>query len=263
MKKLILLATVLFTLISCKKIIEVSTQSAPPKIVIEGEINDTNQNQTIFISKTIGYDNLGSYPAISGADVTVYDDKGDTYIFSETAPGKYISKIQGVSGRTYNLNVYFDGQIYKATSTMPRPVPIDSIGVITNNFFNKERINPIIYFTDPKDETNYYHFNLFINGKISKRTYVQNDRLTNGKVNQLQFFYNDDDNAQLKSGDKVSVEMECTDKAVYNYWYVLAQQAGNGPNSGATPANPTSNISNGALGYFSANTYQDVTVTIR
>lgn len=263
MKQLILLSLVVFGLASCKKIVQIDTQSAPPQIVIEGKINNRDQNQTIIISKTIAYDSVGNYPTLSGANVTVTDSRGNMYTFLEIAPGIYMHRMQGVSGRTYKLSVKLNGQTYTATSTMPKPVMLDSIGVITNNFFNKERINPIIYFTDPKDETNYYHFNLFVNNKISKRTYATNDRLTNGNVNQIQFFYDDNDNETLKTGDKITVEMECTDKAIYEYWYALVQQAGNGPNQGATPANPTSNISNNALGYFSANTYQDVTVTIK
>ncbi|MET4083124.1 hypothetical protein ABIB40_003093 [Pedobacter sp. UYP30] len=263
MKQFSLYVILLFSLASCKKIVQVDTSAAPPQIVIEGKITDGFEDQVVTISKSINYDDTGEYPRLTGAAVKVTDNKGNVYKFLETSAGSYHHKMQGVSGRTYALSVNLQGQTYSATSTMPNPVKLDSIGVITNNFFNKERINPIIYFTDPKEEINFYHFNLFVNSKISKRTYASSDRLTNGNTTQIQFFYDDGDNEKLIAGDKISVEMECVDKAIYNYWYALVQQAGNGPNQGATPSNPTSNISNGALGYFSANTYQEVTVTIK
>jgi hypothetical protein len=49
--------------------------------------------------------------------------------------------------------------------------------------------------------------------------------------------------------------MYCIDSAVYNYFFQLFQSGGAGSfNTSASPANPTSNISNGAYGYFSAHT---------
>jgi len=56
--------------------------------------------------------------------------------------------------------------------------------------------------------------------------------------------------------------MQCVDKKVFTYWYSLSQQGGNGFANSATPSNPTSNISNGALGYFSAHTVQHASVTV-
>ncbi|WP_457269149.1 DUF4249 domain-containing protein [Pedobacter sp. UYEF25] len=263
MKQVISIAIVLFSLASCKKIVQVDTRTAPPQIVIEGKITDGFEDQVITISKSINYDDAGQYPQLKGAEVQVADSKGNVYKFLETSAGSYHHKMQGVSGRSYTLSIHLNDQNYFATSTMPNLVKLDSIGVITNNFFSRERINPIIYFTDPKEEANFYHFNLYINGVISKRTYASSDRLTNGNTTQMQFYYDNADNNDLKAGDKIKVEMECTDKAIYNYWYALVQQSSNGPNQGATPSNPTSNISNGALGYFSANTFQEVTVTIK
>jgi hypothetical protein len=49
------------------------------------------------------------------------------------------------------------------------------------------------------------------------------------------------------------------DEAVYKYWYSLHFNGGDGGNI-ATPANPVTNISGGALGYFSAQTVDRKTV---
>lgn len=251
-------------LAGCKKIVQVDTSTAPPQIVIEGKITDKFADQIIVISKSIPYDAIGKYPKISGATVSMIDNLGNVFVFAEGAMGSYTKKMQGIYGRTYTLSVSLNNQTYNAKSTMPNLVKLDSIGVITNSFFGRDQVNPVIYFTDPKEETNFYHFNFFVNNLISKRTYVSSDRLTNGNVTQVQFFYDNGDVAKdLFSGDKVKIQMECVEKPIYNYWYSLAQQKGSGPNQGATPANPTSNLSNGALGYFSANTFQEITVTLK
>lgn len=49
--------------------------------------------------------------------------------------------------------------------------------------------------------------------------------------------------------------MLCISPEVYKYWYSLNAGA-TGGNNAASPANPVSNISGGALGYFSAQTAQ-------
>jgi hypothetical protein len=55
--------------------------------------------------------------------------------------------------------------------------------------------------------------------------------------------------------------MRCIDKGAYDYFYSLDQITSTNGNS-ATPANPVSNISGGALGYFSAHTVRKATAVI-
>ncbi|MGM9474899.1 DUF4249 domain-containing protein [Pedobacter sp. GSP4] len=252
---------------SCKKIISIETENAAPQIVIEGKINDTLGDQQVKISKTIGYTESNVFPKVSGATVTVTDSRGNNFIFKEgTTPGTYINRMKGVPGITYHLNVTVEGQSYTASSKMPNVVKMDSIGIIKNVFFGRERKTAAAFLTDPANETNFYHFNLYVNDVLSQRFYVNNDRLTNGNDLRIQLFFkanNDHDSDELNSNDKIKVEMECIDANIFDYWYALSQQSNRGPNQGTTPANPTSNISNQALGYFSANTYQSLSATVK
>jgi hypothetical protein len=269
MKKLIIYFSLFaLCLTSCKKIISIDTENAAPQIVIEGGINDQLIDQKIKISKTIGYTEANVFPKISGASVTVTDDRGNTYIFKEGAtPGTYINKMKGLPGVTYNLNVNAEGQTYTASSKMPNVVKMDSIGVIKNFFFGRERKTAAVFLKDPINETNFYHFNLYVNDILSERFYVNNDRLTNGNELRIQLFFkpptNDHDSDELNSKDKIKIEMECIDTNIFDYWYALSQQSNRGPNQGTTPANPTSNLSNEALGDVSANTYQVLSATVK
>lgn len=267
MKKLFIYLSflgLLFT--SCKKIITINTDNAPPQIVIEGKITDRLATQQIKITKTVGYSDALVFPTVSGASVKVTDSRGNNYVFSETSPGIYTNRMRGVSGVTYNLDVAAEGKNYTASSKMPNNVRLDSIGIIVNSFFGNERKTAAAYLVDPIGETNFYHFNLYVNDYLSQRFYVSNDRLTNGNQLRIQLFFksnnNNNDSDELNSNDKVRVEMECIDSNVFDYWYALSEQSGRGPNQGTTPANPTSNISNNALGYFSAHTYQTLSIVV-
>jgi len=256
------IATLFFS--SCKKIIDVDTNNAASQIVIEGNIADRFIAQQIKISKTVAYDALNKFPAVSGAVVTVSDSRGNNYPFGESQPGVYTCGMRGVAGVTYTMKVVAEGKTYTAVSKMPPVVKLDSVGVIGNTFFGNERKSAAAFLVDPAGVENFYRFNMYVNDFLSDRVYVSNDRLTDGNKLRIQLFYskNDDDDDGLKTADRVTVEMETVDSNIFDYWYALSQQSGRGPNQGTTPANPTSNITNGALGYFSAHTYQRLSIVV-
>jgi len=59
----------------------------------------------------------------------------------------------------------------------------------------------------------------------------------------------------------VNIELHSIDPGVYKYWYSLDQGADGG--SSASPANPVSNISGGALGYFSAQAVREMKLVVQ
>lgn len=66
-------------------------------------------------------------------------------------------------------------------------------------------------------------------------------------------------NEGLKTGDSVYVILECIDENVYDYF----RTAGGDMSNSASPANPISNISNGALGYFNACTIRSESLVVQ
>jgi len=253
---------VVFT--SCKKIIDVKTDTASSVLVIEGSITDDLVNQQIKLTKSVALSSENVFPTVSGATVKVSDDFGNNYLFTETKPGYYINKMKGISGRKYTLTVNAEGKNYTASSTMPNKVKLDSLSIVNNSVFGSNRKTVAVHFKDPANEKNYYRFFMYINKRQVKNIYVNNDRLTNGNAIRIQLYYNSTDNIEeLKKGDVVDVEMLDIDSNVFDYWYSLSQQSDRGPNQGTTPSNPPSNLSNGALGYFSAQVYQTATITVK
>ena len=243
----LLLTSILF---GCKKVINLNLSNAAPQTVIIGEVNNRQGPYTVTISKSVNYSSDNVFPPVSGAFVTI-SGNGVVDTLSETTPGDYTThNLVGKPGESYSLYVAAEGKVYTATSLMPEQVHLDSISFISgfnNNLF------AVANFQDPPGVANYYEFIEYANGvrfNDGRGVSVFDDRLSDGRyINRLLY----DDSADIKPGIKLRVQMNCIDAAVYNYWNELLQISSGGAGfSSPTPANPTSNITGGALGYFSA-----------
>jgi hypothetical protein len=257
MKKLLHLFSILFIMfagISCQQVIDVQIDNATQQIVIEANLTDQKGTQTVKITNSIPYNNTNVFPLVSGATVTMSSSVGTIYKFTETSPGTYtINNTKGTYTDVYTCDVKVNNQSYRAVSAMPIAVPLDSIGVIGQTFGTKFLKTATVSYHDPAGITNQYRFVLYVNGVQVKRIFTDNDRLTDGRNITSALYQRDID---LKTGDKVDIEMQVIDAYVFNYWFSLSSQDGNTPADSSTPANPPSNFNNNALGYFSAHTTQ-------
>jgi hypothetical protein len=246
----------------CKKVIQVDLNDAAPQIVIESEITNGAGPFQVKISKTVNFSATNSFPPVSGAFVQVTDsNNGVVYIFNETTPGTYTSNgFSGTVNHTYALSAAVAGTIYTASSTMPPAVQLDSVSFIQNvDLNNKSAINAVVNFQDPAGLGNYYQFTEIVNGFQVPNIFVFEDRLSDGKYIR-DALYND--TIRIHQNDSLLVKMYCVDKNIYNYFLTLAAVTGNNNFQSASPANPNSNISNGALGYFSAHTISQKKIVV-
>jgi hypothetical protein len=144
---------------------------------------------------------------------------------------------------------------------MPESVPLDSVTFETLTGFGQQQISAVVNFQDPAGIQNDYRFVEYIKGEqFTRNIFIFSDRLSDGKyiVNTLR-----NDSSYLSPGDMLEVKMYCIDEPVYNYFDQLSRVSGSGTfNTSASPANPVSNISNGAYGYFSAHTVRIRKVTV-
>lgn len=251
-RKLLFLSAVL--LFSCKKIVTLKLNNVPPAIVIEGEVTNLSGPYLVSITSPVNFYADNNFPPVSGASVVISDNNGVTDSLTEIAAGVYATHVLvGLPGDTYNLSVTVNGTNYRAVSTMPSPVPLDSISFQSNSGFGRTRISAIANFRDPAGVRNYYQFIEYLNGaRLAKDLFVFDDRLSDGRYINYTLF---NDSTYLQAGDQVEVDLCCVDSAVYSYLFQLFQSGGVGAfNTSASPANPASNISNGAYGYFSAHT---------
>ncbi|TDX01714.1 DUF4249 domain-containing protein [Dinghuibacter silviterrae] len=257
----LLFLVVLAGLAACQKTVHLNLDTTSPQLVIDGQVTNLAGPYTVKLSTSVDYYANDTFPPVTGATVIIADvnaNFADT--LTETSPGLYKTHtIQGISGHTYGLAVTSSGNTYTAMSTMPAPVNLDSITFYNASFGGKNKdIQPIPNFQDPAGVANYYQFVVYDNGKEVQKTFVFSDRLSDGRYihEPLQT-----DTSDIHPFDQCRIDMYCIDKNVYNYFYEVTQitesQAGN-----AAPGNPTTNITGGALGIFSAHTVSSKTANV-
>lgn len=246
------------TLVSCEEVIDLDLGNAEPRIVIEGILTTDPGPFQIKITQSVDYGELNEFPPVSGAAVTITYKEGQSEFLEEVGEGLYLlQELQGEMGKAYNLQVQYEGQTYQAASTIPATIiPIQSLEYVfeEETLFIEEGYYVTAYFADPEDEVNYYRLKLFVNGEPyyfdqngtpvrDDNLWLINDQFFNGKLIDFEFPQN------LQEGDKVDVELHQVDRVTYDYYRTLVDLTGFG---GVAPANPLTNWSNGALGYFGA-----------
>ncbi len=256
---LIILPILAFLISSCEDIIEVNLNQSNPNIVIEANLTNKLEVQVIKISQTKAFTDDNSFLPVKNAIVTIKDQNGLLYLFSESSNGNYISvPFKGEPGIKYTVQVKANNQTYSAQSIMPKPVNLDSLSVIELTFFNNTRKYVQVNFHDTPNISNQYNYVISVNNEIRNAYYVDSDRFNDGKNVTNTIFSAD---PELKKGDKISIDFQCIDMNIYRYFYAISQISGNGGPPTA-PSNPDSNFNNGALGYFSAHTSQKVSEII-
>ncbi|MFN1215648.1 DUF4249 domain-containing protein [Chryseobacterium kwangjuense] len=271
MKNIIFIILTLFTVTSCEKEIDLDLDDKSGTIVIEGNITDQPGPYVVRITKSVAFTASNQYPAVTGAQVIVSDNTGQTETLQYLGDGKYVTNtFTGVAGRTYTLKIQAEGQQYTAQSTMPEAVPFDDLTQDSFSFGGETTYTLLPVFTDPSVLGNRYLFNFTVNNMTKKTFEVFSDNVNNGLVNQRPLFLpNEDDeddptDHKVVPGDTIYVEMQSIDNNVFTYYSALLQISGDGgPGGGLTPTNPPSNINNGALGYFSAHTVQKRSIVIQ
>jgi len=236
----------LVCLSSCEDKIDLDIPQAAAKIVIVGDLDNIDAFQEIRISSTVPISNSSGNSGIDDAEVTVTRaDNQLVYRFTPSGNGLYTHRtFLPVEGRTYHLKVVVQGQEYTSTSTMPVYVPVDSIGLKKNDFFGEEFISVNFRFQDPLDVENAYKYKMAKFDDPFRFISAYNDKFNDGLSVEHSVF---DRDYEIELGDRVSIIRTCIDKNVYHYFSDLQSL---NPGSLA-PANPRSNISNQALGYFS------------
>ncbi|MGO9481605.1 MAG: DUF4249 domain-containing protein [Candidatus Kryptoniota bacterium] len=269
--KFVFASVLIFGISSCQKVVSVDLNQANPQIVIEGLVNDTGGIDSVTVNMTGDYFTPSlSFPPVANAMVVISDNAGETDTLNEVQSGVYYSSNpKGVSGSTYSLKVVANGKEYDAVSLMPQKVDIDSFYSVktTNPFGGESSYEFYVTFRDPSQQGNYYrivpHDNAIpldsLNGE-GGGIHIYDDEFINGNEVSYEFRIG----GHVNAGDTVSVDLLCIDKNVYEYLSTLRTtiETDRSPTSLA-PANPNTNLTNGALGYFSAYTIDTRAIIIK
>lgn len=242
---------------ACEEVIELDIDDVVPRVVIEADINDLHRLQSVYISRTLRFsDNRASDP-VTDAQVYLVVGDGGYYHFAPTQiPGQYQARILDLKPNfEYILYVEVDGELYQAVDVMPEYIEVDSLGAGRERFFDEYVYYGSMQFNDPPGVANFYKYDIAVNDDAFQFGSVWNDRFNDGlsvthQINSPQ--------RDMSTSDTLRIRRSVVSAPVYRYWYEI-QAAHPGV---AAPANPRSNISNGALGYFSVSSGREYTFSI-
>ena len=273
--KIFYLVALAVSLSACEKTVDLDVTQTQPKIVIEGQVTDCSTHNYVKVSRTTGFYSTGNSPRVSDATVSVEDNLGNIFVFDHYSGqdadsiGYYKPSLplSGVVGRSYTLTVIVDGQSYEATDTLHRLVEMEKIDYRINPDEQNDPEDPgrfyelLLYVKEPKETKDYYLFKSFRNGNLEYANetdiYFADDELIGENIDgiPLPLFYADDDIAKI--------EVYSLSRSAFIFYRDLQKLLTNdGGLFGTPPANPRTNLSNGALGLFQTSAIQIGELTI-
>jgi hypothetical protein len=273
------LIILLLLVFACEEVVVVDLPPAQNLIVIEGSVTDVNQEQALRITQSNGFSDPVSIIPITDADVFVQSFTGETFQYSHSSGGIYLSNeiYSGLSGVRYRVRILLsDGEeIRSEWELMPERVPIDELTAVS--FLENDPNNPnqqiTIYYPkvraiDPMESRNYYRWVFFRNNELysePESITIQDDRFFNGNL-----IPNDFQSFGYEIRDEIIVQFQSITKERFEYLKLLKSQITTlGTSSGTTPAKVNGNLSYDSeevneqiLGYFSTVAISSDTISI-
>ena len=257
MKNIIVLAIFALTFSSCEKTITLDVDQTQPQYIIEGLVTNQDKQHHIKISKSNSLYQTGQPPSVSGASVQVSDNEGNSWNFLESEPGEYLSEtaFAGKVGNTYSMTVNVEGNTFTAQDQLFYLEPIDTlIPFIDEEEFEDPEDDGFfwevyIFLKEPQETEDYYQFKLFANDEPldedGTEIVVFNDVGVAENIDGVTSGY------YYQEGDKVTIEWRSLSREAYVFYNSLNENINNdGGVFSGQPANVTSNISGGAVGFF-------------
>lgn len=269
-----LLSAIVFT--ACDEPIVLDVKQVEPKIVIEGIVTDKPGYQMVKVSRSVGFYTDGRTPKITNATVTVTDDLGEIVTFTHNPrnhadssgiylpPASFVGKI----GRTYTLRVNADGQDFEASDKLLPVISMDSLKYRVNDFQEEDPNEEgkiyelLMYAREPQNEKNFYMFKFYRNDSLTffneTDIYFSDDELLSENINGVTspVYFGVDDVAV--------VEVYSMSRVGYVYYNDLFSilNGDSGGMFGPVPAQPRTNLNNGAIGFFQVSAIDISSVTI-
>lgn len=270
-KQFLLISLLGMMLFSCVEEIDISSLQDDTFLVVQGQITNELKRHEVLLTKSGQFKDTASFLRITGAEVIITEGQ-HRYYLQEESPGRYLSdSLSGIPGKVYRLLVSYDGQMFEAADTMPalpeafEPAFFSKQG----NFLDLEYRRHQFGFASPhkwelfviRDPIDTLTYNIDINRVglqvgvdilppfTYRFTYFTHPSIeVNGLMNfDVPHFYG------FNTGFKVVQKKYNLSEAYYAYLRSLFMETEwRGTLFPSTPANLQGNVSNGALGFFSA-----------
>ena len=275
---LLLLLSLLF-LPACQEEIELGHYATEARLVVEGGITSEYRRHEVKLSLSSDYRGSEPYEKVAGALVTITDGS-NTFFLEETEAGLYkTDSLVGLPGKGYTLAIEWNEERYEASDTM-RAVPppftsVDFVDEVDHSTMEYRRhqfgfpeanrwqviVGPPDTLLRPVntsmlglqvgvdvDTAGAYTFNFFTHPNIE----------VNGLMNfEEAHFYG------FNPGRTVTQKRFSLSAAYYQYLRALfSETEWRGTLFDSTPGEVKGNVSNGGLGYFSAEAVREVVFEI-
>ncbi len=266
-KNILLLAVVVQFLSGCTERINLDLDDSTIRLVVEGTLTTDVTEHTVRLTTTTSYYYTQAPPPVSGARVSIFDGE-HTIELHETEPGVYKTDadVFGVPNTTYTLNIELAEEIggfktYTAQSTLSPAIKVDSVALDYQPKLGSKGLWFIKAKWTSRPGDDFYRFLTYRNGKLlsdsltkwltSDDLYEPDTIFTIVDVLSLEEEVN-----RLNPYDTVTIELDIIDKSFMTFIQdAQSESFGSNPLFSGPPANVKGNISNGAIGYFSAYSY--------
>ena len=274
-------------LTSCTTVIDAKLDTGPTQLSVDGTLTDQPGQQTIRLTQTAAYFDSSTPTPATSATVTVVDNVGKTYPFSDPDnDGYYVWQPTGKDtlghiGRTYQLTIAYQGDTYKASSKMNPVPPVDSL------IFVKRKLNPLsktegyraeFYAVDIPNEVDYYRVRFFRNGELQSEpnniitsqdgAFRGASTVTDGLTFIVPIRRSINPDSLYALNDVVKVEVQSLTLDAFDFWQLVRTQITNGGLFATPSVNVPTNISNTnasgrkATGFFITSAVRSRTATV-
>lgn len=256
MKNLLSFLIVCLALTNCTERIDFDLNDDENKrLVVEGMITDELKKHWVRLTYTTSYYDSETPEPATGATVNITDGE-QVWPLTEEPAGSgfyYTDVIAGTVGNEHTLNITLDGQDYEASDMMN---PVSELEMIALGDDPEDEEEFIVYgwTADPGGVENFYRWNIFRNGVLLNDSLDDfawnNDYLYDGTVLEAyEMWYLEHD--EFNQGDTIVLEqMGITEMADEVYRAMNLETNWRGGLFDSAPANVQTNVTNGAVGFF-------------
>lgn len=242
----------------CEDVVQVNLKVSEPQLVIEGYVGWNLPGGPHFrITRSTDFFNPTTPEYVDDAQIIVTDALENVDTLYGVGNGQYRFHYLNLrTGNNYRANVTIGDRRYEATTTMTARIQIDSVtaqyqtgGGIGTGEDEGYRLH--VYFTDPPGTHEYARIVLGNSrGLFSDTYYLYDGKFSDGKTVDYNYFLD-----TYHPGEFATVDIWAIDRSMYDYLSTLREAiVWDDPTNvfDVSPANPNSNWTGGALGFFGA-----------
>lgn len=247
------------------------------RLVVEGSITNQAKAHQVKLTKTSSYFDDEPTPVVSGATVKISNSLQE-WTLTETPPGSGIyltpSDAAGFVGLSHILTIEHEGEEYTAVDYLNPVSELDSVMLaqMEPDFFDDEDDVDLwwgmtIWTVETPNEINFYRWRTLVNG-VSFSDTIRNSSFANdvgfdGAILD-DYVLEGFDLDRIDYGDTLTLEQHGISEDYYDMMSAALNQTElEGGLFDPPPANVPTNLTGGALGFFSASSVSEKTIIVQ